>query len=412
MKQLVLAIAVLAACTPTARRDPPLPPVDPTRMSHERHVAIGCTQCHRGGKRPGADDHKPCDDDNCHRAEFLREPSKFCEACHLPFDGGTKRLDAGLKPYPVEAVWQAQPSKFSHKAHLDSEAMEAQVGFHVTCVDCHTRGDVDLVRPDHAVCQRCHAAEAGLAKAPPMERCLACHEPTQRLRVRQRLITGDLHPLDHVRHRTDRKGQTIKCDECHVQTANATEYRDHVPPRVESCVGCHDDADRTPDVMRMRICETCHSARTSSLASIAPRSHLPLTERPLDHTIAFRRDHAESAERDAKRCAACHTQMSGNPKQACDECHQTMEPQDHRITWRELDHGTEAAADRERCARCHVVEFCTSCHQQRPRSHGFAGTFYSDHGRLARIDIRPCVTCHSQSYCITCHQGTIQRSVR
>ncbi len=75
MKQLVLAIAVLAACTPTQRRDPPLPPVDATRMSHELHVTVGCTSCHRAGKRPGADDHKPCDDEKCHRAEFLRAPT-------------------------------------------------------------------------------------------------------------------------------------------------------------------------------------------------------------------------------------------------------------------------------------------------------------------------------------------------
>ena len=39
------------------------------------------------------------------------------------------------------------------------------------------------------------------------------------------------------------------------------------------------------------------------LTSIAPRNHLPLTERPLDHTIAFRRDHASAAERDATRAA-------------------------------------------------------------------------------------------------------------
>jgi hypothetical protein len=163
--------------------------------------------------------------------------------------------------------------------------------------------------------------------------------------------------------------------------------------------------------MRMRICETCHRERNETLTSIAPRNHLPLTERPLDHTIAFRRDHAEAAARDARRCATCHTQMSGNAQQACDECHQTMQPADHRITWRELDHGTEAAADRERCARCHVVDFCSSCHRQRPRSHGFSGP-YTDHGRSARIDIRPCVTCHSESFCTPCHAGTTSRGRR
>ncbi len=147
--------------------------------------------------------------------------------------------------------------------------------------------------------------------------------------------------------------------------------------------------------MRMRICETCHRERAGTLTAIAPRSHLPATERPLDHTIAFRRDHAEAAARNAARCATCHTQMSGNTRQSCDDCHQTMLPSNHRITWRELDHGPEAAADRNKCATCHVVEFCTACHAQRPRSHGLVGTFEREHGRLARLNVRACLTCHN-----------------
>jgi hypothetical protein len=161
--------------------------------------------------------------------------------------------------------------------------------------------------------------------------------------------------------------------------------------------------------MRMRECQTCHTQRQTSLTTLAPRSHLPATERPLDHTLAFRRDHAEVAERDASRCATCHVKMSGNPKQACDECHQTMEPSDHRITWRELDHGTEAAADRDRCATCHVVEFCTACHQVRPRSHGLKYDFLTEHGHLARVNVRSCLTCHAERECTECHATMTQR---
>ena len=157
----------------------------------------------------------------------------------------------------------------------------------------------------------------------------------------------------------------------------------------------------------MRTCEACHSERTQTLTTIAPRSHLPANEKPLDHTLAFRRDHAEAAA-DGSRCAVCHTQMSGNPAAACDECHQTMRPADHRVTFRELDHGTEASANRERCATCHVVEFCTACHSQRPRSHGFPDTFAIDHGPIARTNVRSCMTCHDQARdCTTsgCHAG-------
>lgn len=408
-KHLVIAlVALAAACTPQRAVDAPLPAADPARISHARHAQIACVACHRGAARPGSDDHRPCDDAKCHRAAFTSAPGRLCEVCHAEVK--VTPVAAALKPYPVEDAWQAEPSRFSHARHLDARAMEGLVGFHVTCTDCHTRGDAGLARPDHAACARCHAAEVALPKAPRMDSCTACHTSATELRRHPRLIRADLH-FDHARHRTDRRGQTIRCEECHRQTERSNDTRDHAAPRIESCVGCHDDTARTPNVMRMRICETCHKQRSETLTSIAPRNHLPLTERPLDHTIAFRRDHSEVAEGDATRCATCHTQMSGNPKQACDECHQTMQPTDHRITWRELDHGPEAAADRERCARCHVVEFCSTCHSQRPRSHGFATSFWTDHGRSARVNVRSCVACHSESFCAPCHLAA-PRAVR
>jgi hypothetical protein len=398
---VIAVVALLAACTPPRGTDAPLPPVDPTRLSHEHHAQLPCGGCHRTSARPGKDDHRPCDDGACHRKAFLGRPTLFCQVCHTKVTN--QPLSAPLKAYPSEDPWQSEPSRFSHKRHLEASRMEATVGFHVGCADCHTR-DGNNARPDHATCSRCHAGEAALPRAPRMDDCTGCHQRGMHERTRARLIRDDLR-FEHERHKSDRKGVPIKCETCHTQTAQSTNYQDHAAPRVQSCVGCHDDTDRTPSGQRMRICETCHKERTSTLTAIAPRSHLPATERPLDHTLAFRRDHAEVAERDASRCATCHTRMSGNPKQACDECHQTMQPADHRITWRELDHGPEAGADRDRCARCHVVEFCTACHAQRPRSHGLAGAFDAEHGRLARINIRTCLTCHGESFCATCHDA-------
>ncbi|MEJ7600618.1 MAG: hypothetical protein WKG01_22110 [Kofleriaceae bacterium] len=404
---LVIAALILVGCSQSKRSDAPLPAVDPTRISHERHATISCDNCHRSNKRPGADDHKPCDDPACHAKAFLERPTPFCQVCHTKI-ATQPQLSAPLKPYPSDDAWQAQPPTFSHRRHLDASKMEGAVGFHVQCTDCHTR-DGSKVRPDHATCSRCHAAEAGLTKAPRMEDCSRCHTGGTRVRTRARVITNDLKPFDHERHRTDRKGRAIKCEDCHTRSAQSQSYADHGAPRIEGCVGCHDDSDRVPYQMRMRICETCHRERAATLTAIAPRNHLPATERPIDHTIAFRRDHAEAAARATARCAGCHTQMSGNPRQACDECHQTMTPADHRITWRELDHGPEAAASRDRCATCHVVEFCTACHAQRPRSHGFYGSFTTEHARLARINVRACATCHVESFCAECHAAPAAR---
>lgn len=405
---LLVVLALSCACTPQRTVDTPLPALDPTRLSHEQHAHIPCLGCHRDDARPGTTDHAPCRQ-ACHESEFARQPGPFCEVCHTSI---TSQQDASpLKPFPVEDVWRAQPSRFSHSRHLDAGAMEGHVGFHVTCADCHER-DGRNVSPDHATCARCHAPEATLPQsAPRMGDCRSCHQPGANERKRARVIRDDLR-FDHERHRTDRKGRAIRCQICHDETTKATSYADHAPPRIASCVTCHDDSDRTPDAMRMRVCETCHLTRTRRLTVLAPRSHLPATERPLDHTLAFRRDHAEVAGRDASRCATCHTRMSGNPRQACDECHQTMTPSDHRITFRELDHGREAIANRERCAQCHVVEFCTACHAQRPRSHGFRGSFEREHGRLARINVRPCLTCHAESECASCHMAAMPRGLR
>lgn len=382
------------ACSSRGRVEEPLVARDPTRISHEQHAQIPCGKCHTGDNvRPGSDDHKPCDDSGCHRTEFVQPPGVFCQVCHQTVT--TLPLEAPLKPYPRDDdAWRSVPSRFSHKRHLDADLMESRVGFHVACADCHTRGDDDLRRPDHETCARCHAAEAATEKAPRMESCGSCHQTGSTLRVRKRLIKGDLK-FAHERHRVDRKGQAIRCEICHSRTTQASGYGDHAAPQVERCVGCHDDRERVPYEMRMRICETCHSQRTATITALPPRNHLPTSERPLDHTLAFRRDHAEVAARDAGRCATCHVQMSGSPRQACDECHQTMLPADHRITFRELDHGPEAVANRDRCATCHVVDFCSACHSQRPRSHGQYGSFFAEHGRLARVNLRACLTCHA-----------------
>jgi hypothetical protein len=396
----LITVVLLIGCSSARTIEAPAPPIDKSRLSHSQHAQIKCEACHIGDKRPGASDHKPCDD--CHKQAFLSAPGELCKVCHTQVTASP--LAAPLKPYPIDDVWRAEPVRFSHQIHMDLSRMENKVGFHVACVDCHVR-DGALARPNHATCARCHAPETRLEDAPPMNNCVGCHKAGVNQRTRARLIKNDLR-FDHEHHRTDRRGTVIQCQECHSQSAAATGYTDHAPPHIARCVGCHDDTQRTPAELRMRVCETCHTQRQQTLTSLAPRNHLPATERPLDHTLAFRRDHAEAAERDGARCGACHTQMSGNGRDMCDECHQTMRPADHRVTWREFDHGTEASADRDRCARCHVIEFCTACHSQRPRSHGFPGTYSEDHGGQARINVRACLTCHNeQTDCVRsgCH---------
>ncbi|MEZ4358736.1 MAG: cytochrome c3 family protein [Kofleriaceae bacterium] len=414
LPRLPLSLVALAACLTLAACGTPRPPVpaptepiDPSRFPHLLHRAEACESCHPQDARPGRG-HAPCDDGRCHRDAFLRAPGPLCRACHLEVTLSEGGLRAPLQPFPRAGSWRVLPSTFSHARHLDAERIEGAVGFHLACSDCHAVGDDGAPRhPGHAACARCHAEEVALRDAPQMGQCQRCHaEGASRPRRRVRLIRGDLR-FGHREHRLDRAGAPISCASCHRGTATSETYEAHPPPAVESCVPCHDDTARVPSEQRMRACETCHAQRRGSLTAIAPRDHLPGTEQPLDHTLAFRTDHGDAAFRDPSRCAGCHTAMSGSPRDACDECHRVTPPADHRLAWRELEHGVEAAATPERCALCHTADTCVACHRERPRSHAPLSEFRFHHGALARVNLRSCMTCHDRARdCMGagCHQ--------
>ncbi len=410
------AVASLGACR-RATAPPPAPLVaGPDRFPHGAHTTIGCPSCHdpaaiqAGTARPpGADDHAPCDQGQCHADAFATAPGPLCRVCHLAVDA-TRERGNSLRPFPADDEVRNLPSRFSHAAHLDAGRMEAAVGFHVACADCHGGADAD--RPaaaGHGACARCHADEVGLDGAPALSACSACHRADSGARHPRKLIKTDLR-FAHELHRTDARGVRISCEACHAGTSAATAGDRHAPPAIATCVACHDDAARVPATKRMRVCETCHTEKADTIGALAPRSHLPATERPIDHTLAFRRDHRAEAA-DATRCAACHQVMSGSPRAACDECHQVMRPSDHSVLWREYDHGSDAVVASDRCATCHVSDYCTACHRRPPRSHAPLGSFGTgDHGDLARQNPRSCLTCHEPvADCVGagCHQGIV-----
>ncbi|MEZ4402295.1 MAG: cytochrome c3 family protein [Kofleriaceae bacterium] len=408
-----LAVAALAtACRQATPAPLPLPSAGPDRFPHAAHATLTCAPCHDQAAAiagtvvvPGADDHAACDAAGCHGPAFAAPPGALCRVCHAEVDP-TGATPTTLREYPATDGVRAEPSRFSHGIHLDNAAMERAVGFNLACSDCH---EVDPAGQPavagHRACIRCHADEVALADAPAMTRCAGCHQGGASVRTPRQLIVGDVR-FDHGRHRDDARGTPITCAVCHPARGVPVDAAQLPAPALAACVACHDDGARVPVTKRMRVCETCHTSISLTFGALAPRSHLPATERPADHTLAFRRDHAAEAA-DGRRCSGCHTFMSGTAHDTCDECHQVMKPTDHNLLWRELDHGAIATADRDRCAACHVVDYCTACHQQRPRSHGPLRTFASaEHGDLARQNPAACATCHDVvSDCLPCHGG-------
>jgi hypothetical protein len=386
------------------------------RFPHAGHAALECTDCHAAAAvalgvpaRPGADDHAPCDRDQCHRDAFLAAPGPLCGICHDDVDP-TGARPTTLAPYPPSYGPRILAAEFSHRVHTDYSRMDAAVGFHIACDDCHARADhrPDPTPPSHAVCTRCHADEAAPAGAPPIRACRACHRERQPAPNRRRtLIVGDLR-FAHADHAVDARGARIACVECHDTVASFEATGAHPPPATRVCVTCHDDANRTPVERRMRVCETCHADRAETFSVLAPRSHLPAAERPANHTLAFRSDHALEAEANASACARCHATMSGSPRDTCDDCHQVMRPRDHVVGWNEWDHGPAAATDASRCETCHAGGFCVACHSRPPRSHFPLAAFArGGHAEPAALELRACLVCHpAERDCagLACHE--------
>jgi hypothetical protein len=394
---------------------------DADRFSHALHTGadprirgykgrgLMCTDCHPGEavlagqtSRPGRNDHAPCDE--CHRAEFYKPPGAFCRNCHDTVDPRVKGATK-LQPYPERGFQRVLAAKFSHRLHLDSEAMDAAVGFHVSCTDCHARNQDsrEPVLPGHAQCSRCHVEQPRARQAAPMDNCTNCHPSRNVALARGRLfITGDLK-FAHSGHENDKNGNPIACDTCHDDVASSRSADDVSVPAMQRCATCHEDATRTPDAVRIARCSVCHG---NISAGSAPRNHLVGKAVPEDHTLEFRTNHGPQAADKNARCGFCHDGLSGSPRDSCFQCHKLMKPRDHNLGWREDSHGREAAADRDRCTSCHTADYCTACHSIPPRSHQPLIEFrLGGHAQPARFNLSSCFACHtSEDTCQDCHR--------
>jgi hypothetical protein len=401
--------------------------VDTDRFPHGVHTGdkpeirnyqgrgLACADCHdpqavMEGKvaRPGTMQHAPCDD--CHKAEFEKPPGKLCKVCHVSVDPLAKG-NSPLQSYPDRGAIQTLASTFSHKLHLDKDQMEEKSGAHVACGDCHIRNEQtrDPQLPQHKQCARCHESVAKVKAQLPMNRCEGCHPKRDVDLKRGRVfIIGDLL-FHHSTHEKDRAGTGIECKTCHNTVIDSTSRTNMRVPAMERCAQCHEDQSKTPDRVRMANCGVCHS---NIDAGTPPTNHLLLggqggmQQRPNDHTLNFRKHHAEQAAARDAPCRFCHTEVTGAKEDSCFQCHQVMRPNDHNLMFRD-DHGRQAQTDADRCANCHAPEYCAGCHSIPPRSHTPLSVFRDGgHAELAKFALSQCLTCHTfEDTCIKCHRG-------
>ena len=396
------------ATAPRARTIAAVPQVMTDRFPHAAHTRdLKCEDCHdpanvASGKvaRPGTNQHAPCDDGKCHKAEFEKEPGPICRVCHDHVDARVQG-DSPLKSYPDTGIVQALASTFSHRMHLNKGKMEDAAGHHVSCTDCHTRDATtrDPVLPGHAQCVVCHAKIESL----PMTKCGGCHlQRNVEIKRGRIFITGDL-TFHHATHEVDKTGAPVACTTCHSDVDRSSSREDMAVPAMERCAQCHEDSRRSPERVRMENCKTCHAAIASG---VAPLDHQVTGALPSDHTIEFRRDHDREASAPNANCRFCHQELSGKKEDSCFQCHNVMRPRDHVMAFRD-DHGREAEADGKRCATCHAPETCAACHSIPPPSHTPLAQFrLGGHAAQARFGLTACLTCHTyEQTCSQCHRG-------
>jgi len=429
-------------------------PQKPLLFNHSQHLTIGakCIDCHKPSEadatvaRPG---HDSCT--TCHQQWFQAQTPKteFCTVCH------TKVVQdqlPELRNFPDYNKTNAILFDFSHKLHLGAKGKVTQVvGARVDCKHCHqldARGE-KATFPAHRECSACHSIpdiKPRLAADSKNEDCLGCHTSVEQqnpnYRKLRRFITdpniaqiahsvsapaasgntmnGRDLKFSHTKHLTDDRNVGISCETCHIGIDEKTSIAQLDIPSMWDCTMCH-ESSRTSSDYRISKCSVCH---TQIAAGRKPRNHT-LTERPFDHTAAFRIRHAEAARAPNAKCAFCHEFVSGLrprlqsvtrteerplPNGSCDECHSVMRPKSHTIRWRNDLHGRMAAMDRVSCAVCHQPDTCERCHNERPRSHNPINAFVNGGHRFqAQVNQRSCFTCHEFTQtCERCHSQKLR----
>jgi hypothetical protein len=381
--------ALVASPLATRRADDSFP--------HARHARVFpvCTSCHAGVVEPGR--------------SMFPSPAN-CAACH---DGVTKP--------PV--TWQprvgprAGNRRFTHEAH-DRAARERNPADSMvirTCSNCHNQPGAARMEVQHAVvgnCFNCHQLKESHVDA-PSEACAKCHVPLSGAPGLTRtdiarfprpqshsapdFVSGGHGKLAKAGSAARQSAVAANCSTCHARNL---------------CVTCHVNAPESPVISALafddRVPPYIGSVR-------APASHA---------ASGFLRAHGGQAQREANRCAVCHT------RESCTTCHIGAPPRafallaaagperalgvqlvrappvTHTREFKEK-HGAEANARPKTCETCHLRSTCLDCHrpdagrQSRFHPQGFV----SRHPSAAYAREANCSDCHNTGqFCQSCHQ--------
>lgn len=327
--------------------------------------------------------------DNCHSAFSKDAQRQLCLDCHkdVSEDISQKQGFHGLNP---EAT--STDCKFCHTDHVGREADIVKLD---TETFNHDLTDFPLLGLHRSTqCIACHEPSKKMREAPST--CIACHERDDRHRGR---LGKDCHachseegwqqtkPFDHDQTKFPLIGshKTVACSSCHADER----YKD----RDTACIACHEAQDQHEGRNGTR-CERCHSPEKWSAVKF---DHDRDTKFPLrgrhkkQECEACHKANAFEVKLETA-CIACHRKDDAHKGQLgtdCKQCHQEEGWRhevafDHDITRFPLL-GLHAAVT---CDACHTTarfkdtpRACVSCHRDED----------SHDGRLGRT----CSHCHT-----------------
>jgi hypothetical protein len=341
----------------------------------------------------------------------VKPPSQAnCLLCH--------RQSEAMPPTIRKGQVRRLPLPMNHKLHVGQNQID--------CTVCHVQEPdrpLGIATLGHEACAVCHTA----GSMPPYVQgdpqglsCKACHgsaeeEPAnpESLRyMRSHLIrsfgrVGDVS-FTHLTHVTfspggapGGAGPPMDCRACHADAWDAETKEQISKVGMQGCLECHRQSSNL-GLEPPRSCAGCH---LHERAGSMPQNEF-LQNKPLDHTVLFRRNHAEAARNNAPMCASCHVGVDPNDGSRCDTCHMVMKPRDHTAGFRDRVHGRQAQIDATRCTTCHRAERCESCHRETPKSHFPLNVWVEKglHGSRGRLELSSCLTCHRfEQTCSRCH---------
>lgn len=298
----------------------------------------------------------------------------------------------------------------------------------------HARKAAERLPRDSVVCTSCHLAEGApwmRVRRTEVRRCLECHGVRAEHLASANTTCSTCHlKLPEATALTRERIASFPAPPSHFDASFRLEHGKLAqPPPVDSgaplgvapsCATCH----------ARDFCASCHvnAPEVPEIQALAPDPRSLAIEAKLEAPAShdapeFLQRHGQTARREPKSCAACHTQQS------CLTCHvaqpgvavalhaagpgrgEGASVTRHRPAWHGDDftdrHASVASASPRSCAACHARADCLDCH--RPNAASAPGYhpagFLSRHPASAYARETSCAECHNTgAFCTDCHQ--------